>query len=410
MGGAIERRPGAIWLLTVLLLSPLAFHAVANYDQINYGLVQDLSRNTPSRRGMDLLARHDPAGDTGPLTVLIRNDKVDLASKEGRALIGTLTDRLIQQRGALKIADLRSVTKPLGITPAARKVLPSDPVQAAFLEPVVLGRAINHYISTTRELGHHVTRLDVVLTIDPFDRATIDHLDTLEQAIRTAMPEKLRTGADLYLTGPTASFRDLKRIAEGDRTRINLLVTASVLTVLVLLLRRLFLPIYLVLSILFGYLVTLGAAYVVFGYLDGPSFPGLDWTVPIFLFTLLIAVGEDYNIILAARVHEEQHRHGPIAGVTEALARTGSIISGCGFIMAGTFSSLAFGGSMARMYQLGFALTFGVLLDTFIVRPVLVPAYLILVARLGLRRGRGQGQGHVSKLLGAPDEPVATRG
>ena len=71
--------------------------------------------------------------------------------------------------------------------------------------------------------------------------------------------------------------------------------------------------------------------------------------------------------------------------MTEALAMTGGIISGCGFIMAGTFSALAFGGSLARMYELGFALTFGVLLDTFIVRPILVPAYLILVnnKRLG---------------------------
>ena len=128
------------------------------------------------------------------------------------------------------------------------------------------------------------------------------------------------------------------------------------------------------------------------GIRAGEEFPGLDWTVPIFLFTLLIAVGEDYNIILVTRVDEERDRHGPLAGVTEALAKTGGIISGCGFIMAGTFSALAFGGSLARMYQLGFALTFGVLLDTFIVRPILVPAYLILVnnrrlGRLGIYLG-----------------------
>jgi putative drug exporter of the RND superfamily len=168
-------------------------------------------------------------------------------------------------------------------------------------------------------------------------------------------------------------------VADRDRERINLLVTVSVLAVLVVLLRRLAIPIYLILSVLFGFFVTLGVTFAVFRIRDGADFPGLDWTVPIFLFTLLIAVGEDYNIILVTRVDEEQDRLGPVPGVIEALAKTGGIISGCGFIMAGTFSSLAFGGSLARMYQLGFALTFGVLLDTFIVRPILVPSYLILV-------------------------------
>ena len=143
---------------------------------------------------------------------------------------------------------------------------------------------------------------------------------------------------------------------------------------------------------MFGYLVTLGVTFAVFRYRAGEEFRGLDWTVPIFLFTLLIAVGEDCNIILVTRVDKEQDRHGPLAGVTEALAKTGSIISGCGFIMAGTFSALAFGGSHARMSQLGFALTFGVLLDTFIVRPILAPASLILVnsrrfGRLGIYLG-----------------------
>jgi RND superfamily putative drug exporter len=397
IGQALLRRPGTIWLLTVLVLSPFAVFAVLNYDNVNYGLIQGLPRGAPSVRGMKVLTQHFPAGYTGPLTLVIRNDRVDF-SKDGLDQVRALADRLKQRRSELKIADLRSVADPLGISRAAREALPASGITAVFLRPLVLGRAIEYYVSNTRDLDHHVTRLDIVLDLDPFTRSSISHLDVLEDAIRRDLPEGLRPGAELYLTGATASFRDLKTVAERDRAKIHLLVTLSVLAVLVVLLRRLAVPIYLILSVVLGYLATLGVTFVVFRLLSGADFPGLDWTVPIFLFTLLIAVGEDYNIILVARTDEEQDRHGPVLGITEALARTGAIISGCGFIMAGTFSSLAFGGSLARMYQLGFALTFGVLLDTFVVRPVLVPAYLVLV-----NSGRF---GWLGKYLGAKREPA----
>jgi putative drug exporter of the RND superfamily len=379
MGGILQRRPGTIWLATVLVLSPFAGLAIINYDNVNYGPIQDLPSGASSVLGTKVLTRHFPVGYAGPLTLLLRNDRVDFSGKDGLGHIRKLAEELKRRRGDLKIADLRSVADPLGISRAAREALSRASTLPMLFQPLVLARAIEHYVSNTKELDHHLTRMDLVLAVDPFTRRTINHLDVIEDAIRRELPEGLGQGTELYLTGATASLRDLKTVAEQDRERINLLVTVSVLAVLVVLLRRLAIPIYLIVSVVFGYLVTLGVTFAVFRFLAGGEFPGLDWTVPIFLFTLLIAVGEDYNIILVTRVDEEHDRHGPLAGVTEALAKTGGIISGCGFIMAGTFSALAFGGSLARMYQLGFALTFGVLLDTFIVRPILVPAYLILV-------------------------------
>jgi RND superfamily putative drug exporter len=175
-------------------------------------------------------------------------------------------------------------------------------------------------------------------------------------------------------------------VAEHDRLLINGLVVGVVLGVLLLLRLGVGLALYLVATVVFSYLSSLGVTFALFWALDPEQFPGLAWTVPLFLFTVLVAVGIDYNIFLLSRVREETERCGPVRGVGEALARTGTIISSCGIIMAGTFSSLLLGGRLAEMTQLGFALAFGILLDTFVVRPLLVPSFLVLVrsGRLGM--------------------------
>ena len=200
------------------------------------------------------------------------------------------------------------------------------------------------------------------------------------------------SGAEVAISGAPASLRDLRSVARSDRHRVYLLGTVGVALVLIVLLRRVAVSIYLIGTVLLSYLVTLGVTFVTFRLIEGPSQSGLDWTVPMFLFTLMLAVGADYNVLLITRVDEEQGRHGPVRGVIEALRRTGGIISGCGVIMAGTFASLIWGGRLSSLYELGFALAFGVLLDTFVVRPLLVPSWLVLIhgGRLG-RLGRWLG-------------------
>jgi len=378
---ALLRRPGTFWLISVALMAPFAVVGVVCYNHLNYGLVGNLPQHAASAHGTKVLEQHFAAGATGPVNLLIRNPQIDFHTREGFAAIQTLTERVEQHRDELQIADIRSLAAPLGTTGYRKPAEEAGPIRRLVQAGIVRRRALGYFVSNNEVLHGHVTRLELALTLDPFSEPAFDALDRLDARMRGLVPAELESGSELQFSGSTASLRDLRVVGGRDRTRTNVLVVASVFTILVILLRKIALTLYLMLTVLYSYLVTLGMTFAVFYLADPHGFPGLDLTVPLFLFTVLIAVGADYNILLVTRVQEEEQQHGPERGVAVALARTGPIISSCGFIMAGTFLSLMIAGQLAQMIQLGFALAFGVLLDTFVVRPILVPAYLILMHR-----------------------------
>jgi RND superfamily putative drug exporter len=381
LGQALQRRPGTIWFTTVALMAPFALVAVLLTRYLTYDIVRSLPDEAPSVHGAAVLQAHFPEGLMGPTVVMLVNPKVDFASDEGRSLIEQLTYRLRTQREELQLADFRTLTEPLGITRSATQAvsdLKDVPPEAA--EKVVRDEALLHYTTDFGERANTGARLDLIFHHNPFSQQSIANLEQVAQVLPGLLPTALRTGTQLSFSGPTASIRDLRAVTSHDQTRIELLVLAAVFVILLALLRRGLLSLFLLLSVLFSYYTTLGATFALFWTLDPTGFVGLDWKVSLFLFTILIAVGEDYNILLMARIDEEQRRLGMLPGITEALTRTGPIISSCGIIMAGTFASLL-AGSLAELRQLGFALAFGVLLDTFVVRPILVPGFLILAQR-----------------------------
>lgn len=389
VGAIIVRRPMQIWLASIALMMPFAIVGVWFYTDLSYGLLTDLPVSSTSVVGTGIVREHFPAGTTGPITVLIESPKLDFTQTQGDdagiPVIQELTTQLNGLRGKLQLADIRSVSHPLGGDQDLESAGSAAKIR------VMTKRAIEHYVSADERTAGHVTRLELTSEVDPFARDSMEHLGRLEAEIRQRLPEEARASAAVRVLGPTASIRDLKHVTDRDQIRIDLLVIFGVFSILVVLLRQPGICLYLIVTVLFSYLATLGFTYLSFWLYDGDNFAGLDWKVPMFLFTILIAVGEDYNIFLMTRIDEEQKRFGGVKGVIHALSRTGRIISSCGIIMAGTFASLA-AGSLKGMSQLGFALAFGVLLDTFVVRPVLVPAYLVLLhsGRFG-RMGRWLG-------------------
>ncbi len=385
---AVARRPATYWLLTTAGMIPFAVVGILNYNHLNYDLVANLPRGAASARGMTLLERHFAPGAAGPVNVLIENRSIDFRTPAGFSALQALTDRAYDDRQSLQIANIRSLSAPLGSNSNAPELATGGLAERLLTAGAIRRFAESYFVSDSDSLAGHVARLELELSLDPFSEEALDLFDGLQEGLRARLPEELKSGSVLEFSGSTSSLFDLKVVGARDRTRINVLVVVSVLIILIVLLRRVVLTIYLVLTVLASYLVTLGVTFLAFQALDPAGFSGLDWTVPLFLFTVLVAIGEDYNILLITRVHEEQAQSDPEQGVVRGLERTGPIISSCGFIMAGTFLSLAIAGQLAQMRQLGFALAFGVLLDTFLVRPILVPTYLLLVSRIRAERVR----------------------
>jgi putative drug exporter of the RND superfamily len=208
---------------------------------------------------------------------------------------------------------------------------------------------------------------------DPADsQAAFATIDRLRDTVH-AVPN-----ADAKVGGNTAINLDLQRAAKHDRNMIVPIVLAVVLVILMVLLRAVVAPLLLIGTVVLSFTAALGASALIFDWVFG--FAGADSSLPLFVFVFLVALGIDYNIFLMTRVHEESKRYGTRRGALIGLAATGGVITSAGAVLAGTFAVL---GTLPLVFlaELGFAVAFGVLLDTIVVRSVLVTALNLDVGR-----------------------------
>ena len=271
-----------------------------------------------SVRGSELLAQHYPAGANVPTTVVIPDP-----------------------------ADVEPVTAALEDSPAV----------AAVGEPVE---------------GPPGAKLDVQLRADPYSTAAFDEIPGLRDTVKQA------GGDDVLVGGPTAAEYDLRQSATRDNWVIMPVTLVVVFGILAVLLRALLAPAMLVGTVILSFLAALGTGMFVSKEIFG--FPGIDPSLPLLCFVFLVALGIDYNIFLMARVREETLSHGTREGMLRGLAVTGAVITSAGIVLAGTFGALAVL-PLIFLTEIGFIVAFGVLLDTFVVRSILVPALTFLLDR-----------------------------
>jgi putative drug exporter of the RND superfamily len=253
-------------------------------------------------------------------------------------------------------------------------------------------------------------QLAAFLDVDPYSTGAFDIVPELRSAVRRVAPGAL-------VGGPSAIEYDLRQAAADDTILLIPVALVIVLVILIGLLRALVAPLLLVATVVLSFLAALGVGAIVFDVVFG--FPGSDASLPLFAFIFLVALGVDYNIFLMARVREETLRHGTRDGMLRGLAVTGGVITSAGIVLAGTFAVLGVL-PLTFLTEIGFVIAFGVLLDTFIVRSILVPALVFdigpkiwwpssLASSIHQRRRPGGGPPVDAAGNGAP-EPGAPAG
>jgi RND superfamily putative drug exporter len=317
--GQHPRRAWVLGTVLVLILCSFVFTLKA------HGLSSGFTKRTDAVVANEALARHFPAGEGSPVNIIAPADKIAQVMQIAKGVAG--------------------IAQVSVFTGSGQGVPGSDASQAK----IVGG----------------IGEVDAVLSTDAFSTASHSTIIRLRAALHS------QVGSDVLVGGTTAIDVDTQSASHRDRNVIIPIVLVVILLILMLLLRSVVAPVLLIASVVASFVATLGVCALVFNHVF--HFSGADTSFPLFSFTFLVALGVDYNIFLMTRVREESKRIGTRAGTLKALTVTGGVITSAGVVLAATFAVL---GVLPLVFlaEIGFAVGFGVLLDTILVRSIIVPA------------------------------------
>jgi len=331
----VRRRPRLIWISTTVVLA-IAAAGVVQLQASGIPQSDLVLGQSEARDGQAVLGDHFPGGSGSPVYVLVDESRMQDAA-----------DVLLDDDGidavSVTASDAASGTAPIDEDGIQAFGPPDAPVP----EPTVVdGRVL-----LQGTLASAADSADAESTVGAL-RAEFEHMDAL-------------------VGGVTATSIDTNTASIHDRTLIIPVILVVIFVILMLLLRAVVAPVLLILTTVLSFGSALGVAALVFNGVF--QFPGADPAVPLFGFVFLVALGIDYNIFLMTRVREESKRHGTREGILRGLAVTGGVITSAGLVLAATFAALSVI-PILFLVQIAFIVAFGVLLDTFVVRSLLVPA------------------------------------
>ncbi len=414
---------------STLLLAILALGNIGSQPSLNF--LTAFRVPTDSGRGYALLQRHFAAGTLAPTTVLIQLHGATPDAYQHLPQLDAVTAALHQVPG---VATVEGPTRPDGnaptIDPATLQATIAR-LPASIRNAIRAGQSsascnasgcptrnpqffatIGAYAASTQYISPDNTTVELSLAFkdDPYSLAAIDRIPILHTALAKALANSglgshAPTSAIVHLAGQTSLLADTLSYNQRDTLLIVPAVLVLALLVLALLLRSLVAPLYLLAAVTLNFMAAIGACSFFFQRIQGQD--GFNYAIPLYTFVFLVALGADYTIFLMSRVREEVQRSGLEGGVPFAVSRTGGVITSAGLILAGTFLVLTTL-PLTILYQLGICVAVGILLDTFVVRGLLVPGLVLLLGRWNWWPGRITSVGSVFEETGSPSAASST--
>jgi len=334
IGSLVVRRPWLIMVLTCLLLG--GFAIFSTQVKFTFDKLAMFPKTMAAIEGFSVIGEQFSPGELAPVKVI-----VDTAGKD------------------------RDIAQTLGSLPYVTQV--SAPL-AGRTNPKLLA-------------------YDVSLNINPYSMDAMNLIPELRHSIESALTQSgnMDAAKHVWISGETAEQYDTKETNIRDMSIILPLIIIMIVTLLIVYLRSLIAAAYLIITVLLSYLSALGLGWLVLHHFMGMDV--IQGTVPLYSFVFLIALGEDYNIFVISSIWQKSKRMPLKQAVMEGVGETGSVITSAGLILAGTFAILIMM-PVQLMIQIGVVVALGILLDTFVVRPFLVPAITLLLGKWAFWPGR----------------------
>ena len=334
IGKVVTEKPWTIILVSIVILGGLA--AFVPKMQYTYALLDSFPEDMPSREGFTLIADHYPPGEIAPVSVIVDTNGADVSLQNELA-----------EHPYVEIVD--------------------DPVEGSE--------------------NKDIQEWKVTLSIDPYSTEAVESVPELQAIATSALSDAGVTNADDYvwLGGETATLYDTDQVTNRDQGLIIPALLLIIAVLLIVFLRSIVAMVYLLSTVIISYLSALGLGWIVLHHIFGVT--EIQGLIPLYVFVFSVALGIDYNIFLVSSLWSNRKEMPLKQAISKSVAETGSVISSAGLILAGTFSVLAVM-PLQVLVHFGTITAIGILLDTFIVRPLLVPAITTVLGRFAFWPGK----------------------